>query len=209
MLFSYYSTYLFTSSWLIDGDWLQQVQTNPRVNLLFTSITQHPSIFHIFKSAGGDTLVSQYSFPFIPALLQYNHLVDLDVMGRSICFTHLVALSLLVFMIWGKPLNKSQQCTDWSLRPLTQSQTHYAATDAFVSRAVFLKFWEIIERGEIPKEMIENLEKSSEVFPPLYIDHVAVPNYDLTVKVGAFYGMTGESLQAAKQCRDYNAKTRD
>ena len=112
-------------------------------------------------------------------------------------------------MIWGKPLNKSQQCTDWSLRPLTQSQTHYAAADAFVSRAVFLKFWEVIERGEIPKEMIDNLEKSNEVFPPLYIDHVAVPNYDLTVKVGTFYGMTGESLQAARKCRDYNAKIRD
>lgn len=191
------------NSWLIDGDWLQKVQVNPRINVLFASITQHPSIYHIFKSAGGDNLVSRYSFPLIPSLLHYQHLVDLDEMGRSICFTHLVALSLFVFMIWGKPLNKSQQCTDWSLRPLTADQTIYAATDAFVSRAVFLKFWEIIEQGAIPQEMLNHLEKSNEVFPPLYMEGSPVPNYDLTVTVGAFYGSFQDSLQAAKQCQDY------
>ena len=125
-------------SWLIDGEWLKKAQKSLKVNALFEEVTQSKSIVHVFKGAGGDTYVLRYTYPRIPALLQYRQMVDLDVMSKSICFRHLISLSLFVYMFWRCPLDKSQQCTDWSLRPLSEKQIKYAATDAIVSRAIFL-----------------------------------------------------------------------
>ena len=41
----------------------------------------------------------------------------------------------------GKPLDKSEQCSNWSIRPLRQSQMEYAAIDAWVLVAI----WERIQ----------------------------------------------------------------
>ena len=45
---------------------------------------------------------------------------------------HAVGLSHLSKAVLGKPLDKSVRMSDWSKRPLTQRQTHYAALDAWV-----------------------------------------------------------------------------
>ena len=192
-------------SWLIDGEWLKKAQKSLKVNALFEEVTQSKSIVHVFKGAGGDTYVLRYTYPRIPALLQYRQMVDLDVMSKSICFRHLISLSLFVYMFWGCPLDKSQQCTDWSLRPLSEKQIKYAATDAFVSRAIFLKFWKIIEDGVIPMEVLDNLKASKALFPPVMINGQNVDQYDLRVPVGSNRDSFEYSLAAAKQCPDYDA----
>ena len=189
--------------WLIDGTWLKQEQMNPSISYLLLLVTQSESIYHVFKGGDGDVLVLKYSFPQIPALLYYRNTVDLDLMSQSICFTKVVSLSLLVFMFWGKPLDKSQQCTDWSMRPLSAKQTIYAAADAYVSRLVFLKFWAIIERESIPLDVIENLKASQSVFPPVVVAGKQLELFDLSIKVGEYRQYFEESLSAAKRCPDY------
>jgi hypothetical protein len=39
----------------------------------------------------------------------------------------------------GKALDKSEQCSDWSLRPLTDEQREYAALDAWACAAIHVK----------------------------------------------------------------------
>ena len=41
-------------------------------------------------------------------------------------------LSDLCMQLLGKPLNKAEQTSDWSKRPLTASKMEYAALDAWV-----------------------------------------------------------------------------
>lgn len=176
---------------------------NPHINMLFLDVTQNETIFHVFKSGRGDTLVLRYSFPYIPALLYYRNLVDLDMMYLSICFNRLVSLSFLVFMFWGKPLDKSQQCTDWSIRPLSSKQMTYAAADAFVSRALFLKFWGIIEQKVIPSDVLDNLKASRAIFSPVVANGNQLDYYDLTVEIGRGRIYFENSLSAAKRCPDY------
>lgn len=171
--------------------------------MLFLDVTQNETIFHVFKSGRGDTLVLRYSFPCIPALLYYRNLVDLDMMYLSICFNRLVSLSFLVFMFWGKPLDKSQQCTDWSIRPLSSKQMTYAAADAFVSRALFLKFWGIIEQKVIPSGVLDNLKASRAIFSPVVANGNQQDYYDLTVEIGRDRIYFENSLSAAKRCPDY------
>ena len=189
--------------WLIDGSWLKQEQSNSQISYFILFVTQSESIFHVFKGGDGDVLVLKYSFPQIPALLYYRNTVDLDMMSQSICFNKVVSLSLLVYMFWGKPLDKSQQCTDWSIRPLSSKQTIYAAADAYVSRLVFLKFWDIIEQEVIPLDVIDNLKASRSVFPPVVVAGKQLELYDLSIKVGVYRQYFENSLSAAKRCPDY------
>lgn len=43
-----------------------------------------------------------------------------------------MGLSHLAKAVLGKPLDKSVRLSDWSKRPLTPRQSHYAALDAWV-----------------------------------------------------------------------------
>jgi len=49
----------------------------------------------------------------------------------------LEGLSKLSGIIFGLPVNKSCQCSDWGIRPLTSEQMHYAALDAYILTRLF------------------------------------------------------------------------
>ena len=52
------------------------------------------------------------------------------------------SLKALTEKIFGKPLCKYEQCSDWNLRPLTKCQKHYAALDALICIMIFKKLME-------------------------------------------------------------------
>jgi ribonuclease D len=62
--------------------------------------------------------------------------------GRSIPGGH--SLSVVCARELGKPLDKTEQTSNWKRRPLSQSQIIYAALDA----EVLLKLWEVFSRGD-------------------------------------------------------------
>jgi len=44
----------------------------------------------------------------------------------------MVGLSSAVKFMFGKPMDKTQQCSDWNQRPLSSEQIEYAAFDAVI-----------------------------------------------------------------------------
>ena len=59
--------------------------------------------------------------------------------SRPLAATQRVSLSRVCQRMLGRPLDKSQQCSRWSSRPLSPEQLRYAACDAHVLTAVFDK----------------------------------------------------------------------
>lgn len=45
---------------------------------------------------------------------------------------HLPSLTHVAKSLLGRPLDKTQQCSNWERRPLSSAQSHYAALDAHV-----------------------------------------------------------------------------
>jgi 3'-5' exonuclease len=81
------------------------------------------------------------SYPHIPTLHYYNSVLESSTLGKkAIRFAGsgdariaTSSLSRLVEQFIGKPLHKQEQCSDWSMRPLTTAQIEYAALDAAVT----------------------------------------------------------------------------
>ena len=79
--------------------------------------------------------------PFTPA----GH-VDLGQMARQnrMCSQGLRSLTAHLF---GWRISKGPQCSNWSVKVLSQRQILYAATDAWISRAIYLR---MLELGLVP-----------------------------------------------------------
>ena len=67
-----------------------------------------------------------------------------------------VGLATTVSSILGCYVDKTEQCSDWSLRPLSETQTRYAASDAHVLTALFDRCV-----FQFPEVMIEKLNDST------------------------------------------------
>jgi len=81
------------------------------------------------------------SYPHVPAFQTVHAVLEAKRVGKKIM--HMTkqrnsrvassSLSRLVERCIGKTLNKDQQCSDWSVRPLSPKQVEYAALDAAVT----------------------------------------------------------------------------
>lgn len=81
------------------------------------------------------------SYPHIPTLHFYNAVLESSTLGKKAirmagsgdAREATSSLSRLVDQFIGKPLNKQEQCSDWSKRPLSDEQIEYASLDAAVT----------------------------------------------------------------------------
>jgi hypothetical protein len=95
----------------------------------------------------GDLAKLARSFPHMPCFRAVAAAVEIRTL-LSLAFPHskqfpqAVGLSQLCERLFGRRLNKAQQCSDWSSRPLGPEQLEYAALDAAVLLALFTKLAE-------------------------------------------------------------------
>ncbi|MDR2076116.1 MAG: 3'-5' exonuclease domain-containing protein 2 [Desulfovibrio sp.] len=74
--------------------------------------------------------------PFIPA-----GVVDLAAVARRHHLQNQSLRALAAFFL-GVRVSKGEQCSNWAARDLTLRQVRYAATDAWASRAIYLRMQE-------------------------------------------------------------------
>ncbi|KAM3964662.1 exonuclease mut-7 homolog [Aphomia sociella] len=93
-------------------------------------------------------------------------LLDLGLLWKSLLNNGLImpsnsdnggnSLSSLVQSCFGLPLEKSEQCSNWELRPLRQTQILYAALDAYVLIEIYEFLQKLCEKQGIKFEEICN-----------------------------------------------------
>ena len=75
-------------------------------------------------------------------LQEKNELIDLQNIYKIYTLERAKSFSEICKEFFGKPLCKYEQCSNWELRPLRQSQLHYAALDAIYCSLLFKKIIE-------------------------------------------------------------------
>lgn len=93
-------------------------------------------------------------------------LLDLSLLWKSLLESGLTlpsnsdnggsSLSSLVQACFGLPLEKSEQCSNWELRPLRNTQIQYAALDAYVLMQIYCFLQNLCQEQEINFEEICN-----------------------------------------------------
>ena len=69
-------------------------------------------------------------------------------------------MSALSERILGLPLDKTEQISDWSKRPLKSTQIHYAALDAYCLIEIYDQLYKTACANDTNKELFHYLEKT-------------------------------------------------
>ena len=109
-----------------------ELKLNSALSLLFADSQILLIGFGVFQDLG--KLAA--SFPHLPCFSVYNAVVDLQVVSSVIYSKStrplLSSLQKMVALLLGKQLDKTQQCSSWKTRPLSEAQISYALLDAAV-----------------------------------------------------------------------------
>eukprot|EP00798_Chlamydomonas_sp_ICE-L_P025731 gene25731-11390_t len=116
-------------------------ETEAEVNSIIRELFMDKSIPIIGFGLRTDLNKLAESFPHMPCFWAAESIVDLKALLPSVFpgSPHLaqsIGLSKLASCLIGKKVDKSEQCSEWAVRPLTQSQMEYAALDAAVLLAL-------------------------------------------------------------------------
>lgn len=97
----------------------------------------NPEIVKVGAGIGDDMRVLSEIYPFEPRAV-----VDLGVLAERNNFQSR-GLRTLAASLFGWRISKGPQCSNWSLRDLAPKQIAYAATDAWISRLIYLRMLEL------------------------------------------------------------------
>lgn len=100
---------------------------------IYRAILEDENIVKVGAGIHADMAALQKVYPFRPA-----GVVDLGDMARA-CKLPNQGLRNLAASLFGWRISKGSQCSNWSVRQLTPRQIAYAATDAWISRMLYLR----------------------------------------------------------------------
>jgi prolyl-tRNA editing enzyme YbaK/EbsC (Cys-tRNA(Pro) deacylase) len=102
------------------------------------------------------------SYPHIPSFQVVNAVLEAASLGKNVM--HVLkqrnarsatsSLSRFTERFLGRTLNKEEQISDWSVRPLSEEQIEYAALDAAVTPAIVEKLMESVDAKFFSKPQI-------------------------------------------------------
>ena len=122
------AVYLVHLGWLPFGDYLADLLADGRYLKVGVGI-------------GDDMRELSKLHPFTPA-----GLADVGAFARAQQIPS-QGLRTLAANLFGLRISKGPQCSNWSVKVLSQRQILYAATDAWISRAIYLR---MLELGLVP-----------------------------------------------------------
>lgn len=123
------------------GVWLFSLQ-RLRDKGPLAALFEDPAVLKAGVALGDDVKKLQEIFPFEAA-----GFTDLAAMARSLGFKA-AGLRNLAGNFLGFRISKGAKTTNWERWPLSPAQVRYAATDAWVSREVFLKLQESLDERD-------------------------------------------------------------
>ena len=92
--------------------------------------------------------------------------IDTLQMARDALSLGSYSLASVTEHLFGVPLDKTLQKSNWRRRPLTRAQLHYAAADARVTMRVYSELWRIFER----RGVLEQALRAAELKPSVRTD---------------------------------------
>ena len=101
-----------------------------------------PGVIKAGVAIGDDMRELGRLYPFTPA-----GTVDLGMVARAHQLTT-QGLRTLAANLFGQRISKGPQCSNWSVPELSKRQVIYAATDAWIGRAIYLRMRELGMTGE-------------------------------------------------------------
>ena len=101
-----------------------------------------PAVVKAGVAIGDDMRELARLYPFKPA-----GMVDLGMVARAHQLTT-QGLRTLAANLFGQRISKGPQCSNWSVMELNKRQVIYAATDAWIGRAIYLRMRELGMTGE-------------------------------------------------------------
>jgi len=145
---------------------LSLTKEEKELDTILSCIFQSEDIIKVGLGPTQDFKRLAWSYPWMPSLLQYNAVIDIQTLAKrafpAVSSKELEGLSKLSIKLMGKAVDKSMQCSDWSLRPLTKQQLDYASIDAHIQTKMFdmLCFYtelSVININDIMKTLCMNL----------------------------------------------------
>jgi len=121
-------------------------QVEAALSAALSNLFLHRGISILGFGIGQDLNKLSASFPHIPCFRLLHNVTDLhsllsqvyDKQTLDIRFPQIGSLQKAVAVLMGRKLDKSEQCSDWECRPLTQAQINYAVLDAAVLPSLIL-----------------------------------------------------------------------
>ena len=107
---------------------IDQLKTPTAIKKIFTD----PNLLKVGVGLSNDTQMLKDIFEF-----EAQGFLDLGTITDQAGITN-NGLRGLTALLLGFRISKSQQCTNWARKKLTEKQIKYAATDAWVSREIYL-----------------------------------------------------------------------
>lgn len=120
-----------------------------------------PEVMKVFHAGRQDLEIFVKLYGRVPAPI-----FDTQVAAMALGYGESVSYAALVADVCRHSIDKSQQFTDWSIRPLTAEQLAYAADDVLYLRQVYENFCERLDRLGRTSWILEEMTNLSD--PAIY-----------------------------------------